>query len=252
MKLAFEQHGEGKDLVILHGLFGSARNWRTHARTLAESMRVTVVDMRNHGQSPHADEMSYEAMAYDLLELLEAEGLDEAAVLGHSMGGKALMTMALLNPQWRGPMIVADIAPLGYRPRFKRILEGLQALAIADMTSRGEADVALADFIPEKGLRTFLLTNLEREGDGFAWRVNLPAIVAEMPKIEGFPLFDAAPSPVRSLFLRGSDSPYITSKGTKAIARLFPYATVQTIDNAGHWIHADQPKALIDAIQAWL
>ena len=253
MKLAFEQHGQGPDLVVLHGLFGSARNWRSHVRTLSQSMRVTVVDLRNHGQSPHHPEMTYDAMANDLRMLLADEGLEQAAVLGHSMGGKAVMTMALQDPEWQGPMIVADIAPVAYLPRFQHVLRGLGMLPVASLQSRGEADALLAKRVADPALRTFLLTNLVRDGNGFKWRINLPAIVDAMPGIEGFGHYDdTVSSPVPSLFLRGSRSLYIADEGRAAIKRLFPNAVVEKIPDAGHWVHADQPELLVQAVLQFL
>jgi pimeloyl-ACP methyl ester carboxylesterase len=182
--------------------------------------------------------MSYDAMAGDVAAFLVQQNLQDALVLGHSMGGKALMTMVLQRPELGTRLIVLDIAPVAYPPRFANLIEGLQALPVSQIRSRREA-----------GMRTFLLTNLIRGEVGFDWRVNLPAIVAAMPAIEGFAAAELPPSGANVLFLRGEQSNYVDAVGEAAIAKLFPQGRIETIVDAGHWVHADQPQALIERVR---
>lgn len=253
LDLAFQDYGEGPPLVILHGLFGSGRNWTGIARRLAEAWHVYALDLRNHGDSPWAETMDYPAMAGDVSAFLDRQGLDRVALLGHSMGGKTAMALALAQPERIGSLTVVDIAPVAYSQTHQGYVEALQALDLGGITRRAEADAALQASIPEAGIRAFLLQNLVARDGGFAWRFNLAALGAGMAEISGFPeapgqgAYDG-----RTFFLGGGLSDYITAEHQGAIARLFPRAAVETVAGAGHWVHAEAPERFLEALQAFL
>ncbi len=190
IKLTGFEAGEGKHLVVLHGLFGSARNWNTVAKRLGDQHHVHALDMRNHGASPWSDDMSYAAMADDIRAYIEDNGLGQASVLGHSMGGKAAMTLALLHPELVEKLIVADIAPVAYRHTMISYVEAMQAVDLSTVTRRGEVDAQLKAAVPEAPIRSFLLQNLVAENGAFSWRINLAALADRMDEITGFPTAD--------------------------------------------------------------
>ena len=253
LDLAFQDYGEGLPLVILHGLFGSGRNWTGIARRLAAAWHVYALDLRNHGDSPWAEAMDYPAMAGDVSAFLDRQGLDRVALVGHSMGGKTAMALALTQPERIGSLTVVDIAPVTYPQTHQGYVEALQALNLGGITRRAEADVALRSSIPEAGIRAFLLQNLVARDGGFAWRFNLAALGAGMAGISGFP---EAPGQGGydgpTLFLGGGLSDYITADHRDVIRRLFPRASVETIAAAGHWVHAEAPEPFLEALQAFL
>jgi pimeloyl-ACP methyl ester carboxylesterase len=251
VSLAFREEGSGPPLLILHGLFGSASNWARHARALAADLRVFSVDLRNHGRSPHVARMDYPAMAADLGALLDRLELPAVRLLGHSMGGKAAMMLALAHPERVARLLVVDIAPRRYRGQQARVMAALQALDLDTLGSRGEADARLAASLPEPGLRAFLLTNLVQHGDGYAWRINLPAISAAIADLEDFP---AGPErytgPTR--FVAGAVSDYLRPADETAIRARFPAAEFDYVAKAGHWVHAEQPAAFFAAVHPFL
>lgn len=237
-------------LLVAHGLFGSARNWGTVAKRLAERRAVFAVDMRNHGDSPHLPENGYEAMAADLAEVIAANG-GRADVLGHSMGGKAAMVLALTQPARVGRLIVADIAPVTYGHSQIEPVRAMQAVDLAQVARRADADRALADRVPDPELRAFLLQSLRVGREGAAWRLNLDALAREMPAIMSFPDLEGRfEGPV--LFLAGERSDYIRPKHWDRIQALFPAARHQTIAGAGHWLHAEAPRLFVDAVEGFL
>jgi len=232
-------------LLMAHGLFGSARNLGVIAKRLSEDRSVTVADMRNHGSSPWYDTQSYFDMADDLAGLIE----DPAHVMGHSMGGKAAMVLALRQPEKVQRLIVADIAPVTYGHTQMPLVEAMKALDLTRIETRGDADRQLADSIPEKGVRAFLLQSLDIKDK--AWRLNLDVLGKEMDKIIGFPevegQFDGP-----TLFLTGADSDYVRREHRDSIKALFPKARFAALNGAGHWLHADKPREFETAIRLFL
>ncbi len=242
MKLFYRQYGEsGMPMVILHGLFGQSDNWTTLARAWSTQYRVFVLDQRNHGQSPHSETFDYPSMAEDLRETLDSLGLDKIYLLGHSMGGKTAMFFALKHPDRIEKMLVADIGPRYYRPHHTDIISGLQSVAPETLSSRAEAEQRLSHFVPEASTRQFLLKNLYRTEDGgFAFRFHLAAIASQIEHIG-----KAVPPEkctVETLFVRGEKSRYILPEDWPAIQAQFPNSTLETIAEAGHWLHAEKPS----------
>jgi len=251
LELAATEQGDGTPVVILHGVFGSARNWATVAKRLAERHRVVSVDLRNHGDSPHAHSMRYDEMADDVLALVERRGLAAPAIVGHSMGGKVAIVAALRRPEAVGRLAIVDVAPMAYRGTLRAYADALLALDIAGPRRRGDIDAQLAATIPEAPIRAFLLHNLAPEGDGFRWRPNLRAIAEAMPAISDFPAA-ASRYDGPALFLRGERSDYVPAGAEPRIRRLFPNARIVTIAGAGHWIHAVQPVRLLAELEPFL
>lgn len=232
-------------LLIAHGLYGQARNWGTIARALGDARHVTSVDMRNHGDSPWYDSHSYTDMADDLAQVLD----QPTDVLGHSMGGKAAMAMALRHPDRVNRLIVADIAPVPYDHAQLDILRAMQGLDLTQITRRAEAAQALVAAGVDKGVAGFLTQNLDIGGK--RWAINLDVLAREMPTILGFPDFDA-PFAGPALFLAGANSPYVQPDHRDAIKALFPRAHIARIPGAGHWLHADRPNMVEAAIRTFL
>lgn len=251
MKLNFRKTGTGKPLVILHGLFGSADNWMSIAKGLEENFTLYLLDQRNHGDSPHSDIWDYKAMSEDLKEFMEAEGLQKASFLGHSMGGKTVMKFALTYPEMVDKLVVADIAPRPYPVHHQTILEGLNAVDIKNLASRKEAEDKLAEYIPERGVRQFLLKNLTRKEGAFVWKVNLPVITQKIENV-GEAITSDKPFTGPVLFMGGANSDYIKSSDKEEIAALFPDNHIIHIKNTGHWLHAEQPEAVEATLKAFL
>jgi len=241
--------GEGPPVVLLHGLFGTATNFGTIQRRLAQGRRVLAMDLRNHGRSPHADGMTYADMAGDVLETMQAHGLGEAAIVGHSMGGKVAMAAALRHPARVTRLLVADIAPVPYPPRNAGIARAMLDLPLAPGLTRPTADAALAPSVPDPVVRQFLLSNL-RFGADPAWRIGLPEIAAALDTIEGWTEAGQYEGP--TLVLRGDRSDYIVTEHRPLVRALFPHARFATIRNAGHWLHADAPDAFLKTVAAFI
>lgn len=242
MELHFRTLGEGPPLIMLHGLLGSLHNWLPLARKFAERFKVFAVDQRNHGLSPHSPDFGYDHMARDLHELMNAQGLTSAHVLGHSMGGKTAMQFALLYPDQVEKLVVVDISPKAHVPRQTGTLQALLALDLGKFQHRVEMDVALAGSVPDEELRQFLLTNVARDKAGsFHWKANLAAIW-ENRRLLGAALESERPCIKPALFIRGGRSDYVADADLDLIRRLFPQAVMQTIPEAGHWVHVDTPE----------
>ncbi len=246
----------GPPLVLLHGLFGQARNFAQLQRTLAQRWRVIALDQRNHGASPHAPDMRYATMAEDLLETLGALNAAPAALLGHSMGGKVAMRAALLHPDAVERLLVADIAPVVYQPHNQPIVDAMLAIPLHDGLTRAVADAALADTVPAAPVRAFLLQNL-RLGTPPTWRIGLDEIAAALPDLEGWDgPTDATPPDApytgRTLFVAGETSDYIAREDRPLIRNLFPAARFVTVKHAGHWLHADNPAGFLAVVEAFL
>jgi esterase len=237
-------------LLIVHGLFGSARNWGVVARHLADQRDVIAVDQRNHGTSPRAPTQSYADMAADLAEVIMAHG-GICDVLGHSMGGKAAMILALTHPHSIRRLVVADIAPVAYTHDNTGYVAAMQALALDGLTSRAEADRRLAAFVPDASLRAFFLQSLDLKSTPPHWRLNLDVLRDQMPLIVGWPDITgqfAAPT----LFLSGGLSHYVLPTHRPAIRALFPKARFAKLPDAGHWLHADSPRAFEETVRVFL
>ncbi len=242
-ELSYTSSGVGQPLIILHGLFGSGKNWQSHMRRFADDFEVINIDLRNHGQSFHANEMNYPVMADDVALLLRRLGLSGCNLLGHSMGGKVAMTLAVYFPGLVGRLVVADIAPVTYFHHYDDLIEPVLALPLDSVESRTQADHRLRPNIPEDQLRAFLLQNLKREADGWRWQVNWRAIQRDMEFLTGF---DGMPPgwsiDIPTLFIRGARSDYVGDVEIDVIEQRFSDAGIATIDDAGHWLHAEQPR----------
>jgi esterase len=254
MKLYFRQTGDtGPAIVILHGLFGSSDNWLTINKTIAaRGYRVFAVDQRNHGQSPRANDHDYTSLASDLREFLVDHQLDNAILVGHSMGGKTVMQYAMDFPNTFDKLVVVDIAPKFYPIHHAEIIRGLKAIDLLNITSRNEADAILSNYEPLVPVRQFLLKNLYRNEQGqFDWRLNLPVIERELHGI-GDELTNPQIVTTPTLFIRGSESPYIVDEDIPTIKRIFPNAQVATIEGAGHWIQAEKPAEFVDILMTFI
>lgn len=246
-----EGTASGPPVVILHGLLGSSSNWRSISRRLALRRRVFALDLPNHGESPHVERMSYPAMAEDVRAFLDANAIHTAMVIGHSMGGKTAMRLALETPQRIQRLVVVDIAPAVSHHEHLPWLRAMAALDLDRVTRRADAEAMLASAIPDAAMRAFLLQNLSSTPTGFAWRINLEGIEQSLPALLDFPL----PEPVQpfagpTLFLRGARSDYVRPEDETRIRELFPSAHLVTIAEAGHWIHAEQPERFLTALGA--
>jgi esterase len=246
------EQGEGPKLILLHGLFGTAKNLGAVARGLSGQARVVSLDLRNHGDSPHNPGMAYSTMAADVAETMDAKGIASAPIIGHSMGGKVAMTLALTQPKRVEKLVVMDIAPITYDHDYDGYVEAMRAIPLNNEVNRKAANAFLEEKIPDPALRVFLLSNLVL-GDDPHWRFGLSEIGGAMQSLLRWtdpPGAKPYVDPV--LFLRGSDSDYVLPDSYTRIGALFPGAKIQTIEHAAHWIHAHQPQAVIAALQAFL
>lgn len=251
MTLHHKIQGEGAPLVILHGLFGSSDNWRYMATQLSQARQVITVDLANHGQSPHTENVSYQAMADDVANLIKELGLKSVDMLGHSIGGKVAMTVTASYPNQVHSLIVVDIAPKRYPDRHSDIFDALLAIDLTIMAKRSEVDDVLAKTIPNKAIRQFLLMNLTKTKEELKWQLNLPLLAQQYPKLiqavcEGIVIKQP------SLFIRGALSDYIEDGDVISIKQQFPNADFVTIEQSGHWIHAERPDVFLSTVQAFL
>lgn len=237
-------------VVILHGLLGSSRNWQTVGRDLAAKYHVFALDLRNHGQSPHADEMTYAAMVADVLAWLAAQGLSRVSLLGHSMGGKAAMLLACEHPERVERLMVVDIAPKDYRWEAHRAeFAAMNELDLPHLASRAEAELRFEARVDDWAMRKFLVTNLERNADGaWRWQMNLSALTAALPVLEKNPLPDAAQFKGVTTFIVGGRSRYVLPEDAAAIRRHFANAETKTIAESGHNPHMDQRPAFVATV----
>jgi len=252
LRLAATETGAGPAVVILHGLFGSARNWQGIARRISEGHRILAVDLRNHGNSPWDASMTYADMAADMAAFIADRKLDAATVIGHSMGGKAAMVLALTRPELVARLVVVDIAPVSYpHDRFEGFVRALATLDLSQVRRRADADRKLSGIVGDVTTRQFLLQNLVEQDGRFAWRINLAAILANLPEIAAFPELPGVYSRP-ALFVHGKLSNYVEPAAEPAIRRMFPNAEFAAIDGAGHWVHADRPEAFVAAVADFL
>ena len=253
MELFYNQYGEsGSPLIILHGLLGANGNWHTLSRTAFQKVaRVYALDQRNHGRSPHADEMDYPTLAADLKAFIGRHGLAPATLLGHSMGGKTAMQTALSYPDQVDRLIVVDMAPKDYPPEHAPLLEALARIEPEAYESRDDIDEALAEDVPSWRIRQFLLKNLDYDGETYSWKMNLDALRAQYDDLTAaLPASTTFEGP--TLFIRGGDSEYISDEDMTGIRDRFPTAELVTIDGAGHWVHADVPEAFAEVVTDFL
>jgi len=248
MKLFFREMGQGPDLIILHGLFGSSDNWLSVAKVLANEYRVILPDARNHGQSPFSSEHNYTVMCEDVMELITFLNLQHPFIIGHSMGGKTLMKFLSLYPGIVAKAVIADISPRYYSKHHDPILNGLTSIPIQTLESRQLADQLLSAHIQDVGERQFLLKNLYRDENGqFRWRINLEVLAKEIENI-GEGLTETIPIETPTLFLHGGASNYLTEKDLPLIASIFKNYRIQTIEGVGHWLHAEKPQEFIQDV----
>lgn len=238
-------------VVIVPGLFGSTSNWRGFANSLSSHWPVMVLDPRNHGRSPHAETHSYHDLASDLLSFLNDHDIDKIKLCGHSMGGKASMVFSLLYPERVDQLVVLDIAPVVYTHTHAPYLEAMIDLDLASIGSRAEADKRLSKPIPDNATRLFLLQSLVGSAGNFKWRLNLSTLLKEMPNIIGFPEIPRT-SDVNALFVGGQLSNYLSLEHHLIIKEHFPQASFEQISKAGHWLHAEQPQAVLAALLNFL
>ncbi|WP_295047941.1 alpha/beta fold hydrolase [uncultured Paracoccus sp.] len=243
---------DGLPVLMVHGLFGQGRNLGALARRLAERRRVVTVDMRNHGDSFHDADHGYPALAGDLAQVIADLG-GRVDVVGHSMGGKASMVLALTQPERVRRLAVMDIAPVAYGHSQTALIDAMEGLDLSAIDRRSAADAALAQAIDEPGVRAFLLQSLDLKSDPKAWRLNLPALRDQMGNLVGWPeglpraTFDG---PV--LEIAGETSEYVTDAGQAALRSYFPQARVVRVKGAGHWLHADAPEAVAQILVSYL
>ena len=228
------------DLIIIHGLFGSAGNFRGLAKSYSEFFNVHCLDLRNHGASPHADEVSYALMASDIIEFLDDNHIDTAHIMGHSMGGKTAMQLAFNYPERINKLVIADIAPVQYPHHHQNVFTGLNSVDFSQAKTRGDVELDLKKHIDDAGVRSFLLTNLVRQDGGlFKWRINVPALIANYNEISAAPKGTGYQGD--TLFIRGANSNYVDDLYVAKILELFPKAHIETMDDCGHWLHAEKP-----------
>jgi esterase len=253
MKLAFRKLGSGKPLFILHGLFGSADNWQTLGKQLAEYFTIYLIDARNHGHSPHSDEFSYELMSNDIKELMTDEGLESIMILGHSMGGKTALYFAVTHPNSVKKLIVVDIGPKKYPVTNQFVVDALDKFDPKNLASRKEAEEILTSSIEDAGTRQFLLKNLYwDDNQKLQWRFNFQSIKSNIKAVGDATPIPFSPLNIPAMFLKGDKSDYIFPSDMKLIMSMFPIARIEIIPNAGHWVHADQPQAFFKAVLKFL
>lgn len=252
MKLHFRSFGSGEPLIIMHGVFGSADNWQTLGKVFSETHKVYLVDLRNHGNSPHNDLFTYESMVEDIVELMGDEGFRNASIVGHSMGGKVAMHLATQHPEKVNKLIVVDIAPKYYPPHHQEIFNGFRSVDLSSLQNRKDADEQMSRVISNFGVRQFILKNLERTKEGtFQWKLNIDAIERAIENI-GQGLESEVHFPGKTLFIAGSKSDYITPEDHATIQRFFPDASIATVLDAGHWVHAEKPLQLSELVMEFL
>lgn len=247
---SFNHPDSAVPLIILHGFFASARNWRSLAKQFSQQRSVYVLDLRNHGGSPHYPQMDYPHLADDVLAFLDQQRIDQADFLGHSMGGKVAMWLALHKPERIRRLIIADISPVSYSHCFDNTISSLRGLELANLSNRKQAEENLAEAIPDLSYRQFLLQNLVLEQGEYRWRVNLDYFQANAANIVAFPeVSDGLSFQKPVLFLSGEQSYYIRPE---AISLLFPQAKIVELAGTGHWLHIDAPQEFMRLSEDWL
>ncbi len=263
MKLFFREYGTGEPLIILHGLYGASDNWLSIARELEKNYRVILVDQRNHGQSPHSDDHSYALMVDDLVELFNDLNIEHANIIGHSMGGKVAMLFAIRYPENVKSLVVVDIAPWSYREpgqeeqpwlnEHTKIIASLKSIPIKTITLRAEAEAILSFTIQSDRIRQFLLKNLNREKDGsFTWKLNLEALNNNLPELMEGVVDGNTKIYTKTLFIKGELSEYIPFNRFDELKDICPNSTLTTINETGHWVHAEKPAEFVACVRKFL
>lgn len=252
MPLNYKVSGTGPPLIILHGFLGSLDNWQTHARALSDIAKVYIVDARNHGRSPHYPEHTYALMAEDLKTFMDEQGLAKASLLGHSMGGKTAMEFANRYPQMIEKLIIADISPREYTWNYDVIFSALHNVKLDKVENRSDAEDMLREVIKDEGMAQFLLKSLDRNPDGtYEWKMNLDVLYNNFDEvIKGIKLEGTYPFP--TLVIRGANSKYVEDTDLADYKEHFPDLEIVTLENAGHWLHAEAPKAFLEAVRGFL
>ncbi|WP_115718452.1 alpha/beta fold hydrolase [Gallaecimonas mangrovi] len=249
--LNYQQRGQGPDVILIHGLFGSLDNLGNLARSLEDAFCVTSVDLRNHGKSFHTDDTSLTAMAGDIIALMDALNLKSASLVGHSLGGKVAMQVALSNANRVNKLVVADIAPVTYQHRHHdNVFEALTKVDVSQYQSRKDVEDAISPYIEEQGTRLFILKNLVKDGDGFRWRINVPVLLEHYQQVLQAPTGEPFTDP--TLFIKGGNSPYLTEAHSQAVGERFPKAQLKVISGVGHWLHAEKPAVFNKLVRDFL
>ncbi len=251
MQLYSKTIGSGPPLIILHGLLGMSDNWHSFAKQVADRFTVILVDLRNHGRSPHHSTMSYPGMAEDVQVLMENSWLyDGAIVLGHSMGGKVAIQLAASYPDWVDKLIVVDIAPRAYKPSHQQIFDALESVDLQKDQNRNAIREKLEESLNNPAVIAFLMKNLSRTKEGYRWKMNLSALANNYPQLLAAPKFESVDVP--TLFVSGEKSDYINQQDMSMIRDQFTQVDFVTIPDAGHWIHADKPDQFREQVLSWL
>ena len=242
----------GQNLLILHGLFGMLDNWHSLAIQFSKYYTVYSIDLRNHGKSPNSDEFSYPILAQDIYDFLNQQAIEKSHLLGHSMGGKAVMEFSFNHPEYIDKLIVADISPRAYPPHHDEVFDAIKSIDLKTITRRGDAEKILLDNKLDMGTTQFILKNLSNDGQGYHWKFNFDSLFKNYPLITG----GVDPNGYyggQTLFLKGANSRYINiEKDEELINRQFPMNEIIEIPNAGHWLHADQPQLFFEAVVDWV
>ena len=248
MKLNYRQYSEaGEPVIIMHGLFGSIANWNRIATTLSAQFQVYSIDARNHGKSPHDDAMNYTVMMQDLADFLIAMSLDNVCIIGHSMGGKASMLLALEYPELVKKLVIVDIAPVNYQHEFDTVINALKKIDLNNLASRTEAEKQLAESFSQPLFRQFLLQNLVKKEQQYQWRINIESIEKNIASIVGFPDIKKQ-NDHPALFIYGTKSDYVTSQHQLTTQNYFPVAEFFPLDGASHWLHIEQPELFLKEV----
>jgi esterase len=249
--LNYQQSGSGKDIILIHGLFGRLENLNMVAKALAENFRVTSVDVRNHGDSFHHSVMNYPAMAQDIADVMQHLAINSAVVLGHSMGGKIAMELALTTPELVEKLIIADIAPVEYPQHHSQIITGLKSLDFSVIMQRKDADKQLAKYVDDVGVRQFLLRNLSTKNGQLTFKCSIDNIAKNYPQImKNYQGCNSFQGP--TLFIKGANSDYILPEHRTEILRLFPQSRARVLQGAGHWLHAEKTIAFNRSVEGFL
>lgn len=252
LNLAYEEFGSPTcpPVIILHGFFASARNWRSIAKLLSEQYHVFVLDQRNHGASPHAPHMDYPSMAQDVQQFIQAQQLESVHIIGHSMGGKVAMWLALQHPELLGKVIIVDIAPVTYQHSFDTMIDALCSLPLEELANRKQADDFLSERIPDSSFRQFLLQNLVLENGNYQWRIDLNIFKQAAPGIIAFPETGQLSPCVKALkVLAGGNSQFVKPD---SFAAIFPHADIEFLPGAGHWLHVEVPELFLQQVRSYL
>jgi esterase len=245
----------GPQIAFCHGLFGQGKNWTSIARALSDRYRLTMIDMPNHGRSEWTDDVSFAAMATAVGDLLaDQAGGEPVTLVGHSMGGKVAMALALQRPALVQRLCVVDIAPVRYAglSNFADYVRGMRSLDLSRLPDRATADALLVPYVPDDTVRSFLLQNLRREGQGWRWQMNLKVLGDHLDDLADWPALGLDPYPGPTLWLAGADSDYVTRDYAPAMRELFPKVQLMTVKRAGHWVHSEQPEVFVSALRKFM